>query len=66
MAQESDPQSTLNPPTSENTGFHSSFYETKKRGKPFTGTAEHLAKRPPWRGGLTADEIIRADRDSLP
>ena len=31
---------------------------------PFTGTREHLAKMPPWRGGPTADELIRADRDS--
>ena len=37
---------------------------TKKRGKPFTGTREHLAKMPPWRGGPTAEEIIREDRDS--
>jgi prevent-host-death family protein len=36
----------------------------KKRGKPFTGTREHLAKMPPWRGGPTAEEIIREDRDS--
>ena len=36
----------------------------KKPGKPFTGTAEHLAKMPPWRGGPTAEEIIREDRDS--
>jgi len=31
---------------------------------PFTGTREHLAKMPPWRGGPTADELVRADRDS--
>jgi prevent-host-death family protein len=36
----------------------------KKRGKPFTGTREHLAKMPPWQGGPTAEEIIREDRDS--
>lgn len=36
----------------------------KKRGKPFTGTREHLAKMPSWKGGPTADEIIREDRDS--
>jgi hypothetical protein len=35
-----------------------------KIGKPFTGTREHLAKMPPWRGGPTAEEIIREDRDS--
>lgn len=32
--------------------------------KVFTGTREHLKKMPPWRGGLTSEEIIRADRDS--
>jgi prevent-host-death family protein len=31
--------------------------------KVFTGTLEHLKKMPPWRGGPTAEEIIRADRD---
>ncbi|MSU59534.1 MAG: type II toxin-antitoxin system Phd/YefM family antitoxin [Pedosphaera sp.] len=31
--------------------------------KVFTGTREHLKKMPPWRGGPTAEEIIRADRD---
>ena len=30
----------------------------------FSGAAAHLAKMPPWRGGPTADEIIREDRDS--
>ncbi len=38
--------------------------QSKKRGKPFTGTREHLAKMPPWSGGPTAEEIIREDRDS--
>jgi prevent-host-death family protein len=38
--------------------------QNKKRGKPFTGTREHLAKMPPWTGGPTAEEIIREDRDS--
>jgi prevent-host-death family protein len=38
--------------------------QNKKRGKPFTGTREHLAKMPPWAGGPTAEEIIREDRDS--
>ncbi len=33
-------------------------------GKPFTGTREHLKRMPPWRGGPTAEEIIREDRDS--
>ncbi|MGB8169671.1 MAG: type II toxin-antitoxin system prevent-host-death family antitoxin [Chthoniobacteraceae bacterium] len=31
--------------------------------KVFTGTREHLKSMPPWRGGPTADEIIREDRD---
>lgn len=31
--------------------------------KPFTGTREHLKTMPKWRGGPTADEIVRADRD---
>lgn len=34
-----------------------------ERRKVFTGTWEHLKKMPPWRGGPTAEEIIRADRD---
>lgn len=35
----------------------------KSSQKVFTGTWEHLKKMPPWRGGPTAEEIIRADRD---
>ena len=32
--------------------------------KPFSGTREHLRTMPKWKkGDLTADEIIRADRD---
>ena len=31
--------------------------------KPFLGTREHLKSMPPWRGGPTADEIVREDRD---
>jgi prevent-host-death family protein len=31
--------------------------------KVFTGTWEHLKKMPPWRGGPTAEEAIREDRD---
>lgn len=31
--------------------------------KVFTGTLEHLKTMPPWRGGPTAEEIIREDRD---
>jgi prevent-host-death family protein len=29
----------------------------------FTGTREHLKTMPPWRGGPTADELVREDRD---
>ena len=32
--------------------------------KPFTGTREHLKTMPKWRGGPTADEIVREDRDA--
>jgi len=35
----------------------------KSSQKVFTGTWTHLKKMPPWRGGPTAEEIIRADRD---
>ena len=38
----------------------------KIQHKPFSGAAEHLATMPPWRGGPTADEIIREERDSRP
>jgi len=31
--------------------------------KVFTGTWEHLKQMPPWRGGPTAEELIREDRD---
>jgi len=34
-----------------------------KARKVFTGTWEHLKSMPPWRGGPTAEEIIREDRD---
>ena len=30
----------------------------------FTGTREHLKTMPKWRGGPTADELIREDRDA--
>jgi prevent-host-death family protein len=30
---------------------------------PFKGTREHLKTMPKWRGGPTADEIVREDRD---
>lgn len=35
----------------------------RKPRKVFTGTWEHLRKMPPWRGGPTAEELIREDRD---
>ena len=35
----------------------------QKSRKVFTGTREHLKTMPPWRGGPTAEELIRADRD---
>jgi prevent-host-death family protein len=35
----------------------------REQPKVFTGTWEHLKKMPPWRGGPTAEEIIREDRD---
>ena len=31
--------------------------------QPFQGTREHLKTMPKWRGGQTADEIVREDRD---
>src|ERR1039457_2585145 len=37
--------------------------EKREQRKVFTGTWEHLKKMPPWRGGPTAEEIIREDRD---
>ena len=35
----------------------------REKRKVFTGTWAHLKKMPPWRGGWTAEEIIREDRD---
>lgn len=35
---------------------------SRKRGA-FTGTRAHLKSMPPWRGGVTAEETIRQDRD---
>jgi len=32
--------------------------------KPFQGTQEHLKTMPKWRGGPTAEELVREDRDS--
>ena len=39
--------------------------ETRERGKVFQGMGDYLMKQP-IHGGPTADEIIRADRDSRP
>jgi prevent-host-death family protein len=36
----------------------------KRERKVFTGTWEHLARMPKWKGGPTAEELIREDRDS--
>jgi len=36
----------------------------QQQRKVFTGTREHLKTMPPWRGGPTADEIVREDRDA--
>lgn len=38
-------------------------WDARSGRKPFTGTREHLAQMPPWRGGPTAEELIREDRD---
>jgi prevent-host-death family protein len=35
----------------------------REKRKVFTGTWEHLKKMPRWRGGATAEEIVREDRD---
>jgi prevent-host-death family protein len=35
----------------------------KTERRVFTGTREHLKNMPPWRGGPSAEEIIREDRD---
>lgn len=32
--------------------------------KVFTGTRRHLDSMPPWRGGASAEESVRADRDA--
>lgn len=37
--------------------------EVHKARKVFPGSREHLATMPPWQGGPTAEELIRADRD---
>lgn len=36
---------------------------TRVPRKAFTGTLDHLKTMPAWRGGPSAEEIIRADRD---
>lgn len=36
----------------------------ERDGRPFTFTDEDRLRMPPWQGGMTADEIIREDRDS--
>lgn len=38
-------------------------YDAQAHRRPFSGTEAHLATMPPWTGGPTAEEIIRADRD---
>jgi prevent-host-death family protein len=38
--------------------------DREPKGRPFTGTWEHLARMPKWKGGPTADELIREDRDA--
>ncbi len=32
--------------------------------RAFTGTRTHLASMPQWKGRLTADELVREDRDA--
>lgn len=32
-------------------------------GAVFTGTRRHLESMPPWRGGATAEETVREDRE---
>lgn len=36
---------------------------TRSARKAFTGTLDHLKKMPEWRGGPTAEEVVREDRD---
>ncbi|HEY1170452.1 MAG TPA: type II toxin-antitoxin system prevent-host-death family antitoxin [Verrucomicrobiae bacterium] len=35
----------------------------REQRKVFTGTREHLKKMPAWKGGPSAEEIIREDRE---
>jgi prevent-host-death family protein len=39
-------------------------YAMKPKRKVFGGAARHLAAMPPWKGGPTAEELVRADRDA--
>jgi len=34
-----------------------------RKRKLFPGASEHLATMPPWTGGPTGEQLIRADRD---
>lgn len=38
-------------------------YTMKPKRKVFKGAARHLRTMPAWKGGPTAEEILRADRD---
>ena len=38
-------------------------YRAERERKVFQGAAAHLKTMPPWRGGPTAEEIVREDRD---
>lgn len=37
--------------------------DLRAQRQPFTGTREHLKAMPKWRGGPTAEELVREDRD---
>jgi prevent-host-death family protein len=37
--------------------------ESKERRKVFLGAATHLKSMPKWKGGPTAEELVREDRD---
>lgn len=39
-------------------------YARKPGRKVFGGATRHLASMPPWKGGPSAEEWIRADRDA--
>lgn len=38
-------------------------YSMKPKRKVWKGAAKHLKTMPPWTGGPTGEELIRADRD---